>query len=96
MEKEIKQFCRKWNIRELSLFGSSLTDKFNNESDIDILVSFNENSHYGLFELAEMKSDLEKIYGRDVDLVTRKSVEKSSNYIRRESILSNLKSIFAE
>ena len=96
MEKEIKQFCRKWNIRELSLFGSSLTDKFNNESDIDILVSFNENSHYGLFELAEMKSDLEKIYGRDVDLVTRKSVEKSSNYIRRESILSNLKSIYAE
>jgi len=96
MEKEIKQFCRKWNIRELSLFGSSLTDKFNNDSDIDILISFNENSHYGLFELAEMKSDLEKIYGRDVDLVTRKSVEKSGNYIRRESILSNLKSIYAE
>lgn len=96
MEKEIKQFCRKWNIRELSLFGSSLTDKFNKNSDIDILISFNENSHYGLFELAEMKSDLEKIYGRDVDLVTRKSVEKSGNYIRRESILSNLKSIYAE
>ena len=43
-----------------------------------------------------MKSDLEKIYGRDVDLVTRKSVEKSGNYIRKDSILSNLRSIYAE
>jgi predicted nucleotidyltransferase len=96
MNKEIKQFCKKWKIRELSLFGSALTDKFNKESDIDILMAFNDNSHYGLFELAEMKSELEKIYGKEVDLVTRNSVEKSHNYIRRKSILSNLKSIYAE
>lgn len=96
MDKEIKQFCNKWNICELSLFGSSITDKFNKESDIDILISFNENSHYGLFELAEMKSELEKIYGREVDLVTRKSVEQSPNYLRSKSILSNLKSLYAE
>ena len=77
---QINRFCNKWTIRKLSLFGSSLTDKFNKESDIDILVSFNENSHYGLFELVEMKSELQKIFGRKIDLVTRKSVEKSSNY----------------
>jgi len=46
MEKEIKIFCNKWNIIELSIFGSYLTDKFNSKSDIDILISFNENSHY--------------------------------------------------
>lgn len=96
MDEKIKQFCNRWNIRELSLFGSSLTDKFNKESDIDILVAFNENFHYGLFELAEMKSELEKIFGREVDLVTRNSVEKSPNNIRSKSILSNLKSIYAE
>ena len=96
MDKAIKQFCNKWNVKELSLFGSFLTDKFNKESDIDILISFSENSHYGLFELVEMKSELEKIYGKEVDLVTRNSVEKSRNYIRSKSILSNLKSIYAE
>ncbi|MDQ3019541.1 MAG: nucleotidyltransferase domain-containing protein [Bacteroidota bacterium] len=67
-----------------------------NSQKKDILISFNENSHYGLFELAEMKRELEKIYGREIDLVTRKSVEKSSNYIRSKSILSNLKSIYTE
>ena len=81
---QINRFCNKWTIRKLSLFGSSLTDKFNKESDIDILVSFNENSHYGLFELVEMKSELQKIFGRKIDLVTRKSVEKSSNYKSKE------------
>ena len=64
---QINRFCNKWTIRKLSLFGSSLTDKFNKESDIDILVSFNENSHYGLFELVEMKSELKKIFGRKID-----------------------------
>jgi predicted nucleotidyltransferase len=96
MEKEIKMFCNKWNIIELSIFGSYLTDKFNSKSDIDILISFNENSHYGLFELSEMKSELEKIFERKVDLVTRKSIEKSKNYFRSKSILSNLKSVYAE
>ena len=81
---QIKNFCNKWNIRRLSLFGSFLSDKFNKESDIDILVSFNENSHFGLFELVEMKSELQKIFGRKIDLVTRKSVEKSSNYKSKE------------
>jgi len=96
MNKLIIQFCKKWNIGELSLFGSSLTDKFNNDSDIDLLISFNGNTHYGLFELAEMKIELEKIYGREVDLVTRKSVEKSNNHLRSKSILNNLKTLYAE
>jgi len=63
---------------------------FNEKSDLDILISFRENSHYGLFELADIKSELENIFERHVDLVTRKSVERSSNYIRSKSILSNL------
>jgi len=76
--------------------GFSLTSEFNNNSDIDLLVSFNEDTHYGLFELSEMKNELEEIYGRDVDLVTRKSVEKSPNYKRTSSILQNLKELYAE
>ena len=114
MGKEIKQFCSKWNIKELSVFGSALTDKFNKDSDIDILVSFYDNSHYGsidtgIIELkniffdvnkadlkAESKAELQKIFGREVDLVTRKSVERSPNFLRSNSILSNLKLIYAE
>lgn len=96
MKNEIKQFCKDWKVKELSVFGSLITDKFNKESDIDILISLKDNTHYGLFELSDMKIELEKIFGREVDLVTRKSVEKSSNYLQSKSILENLKSIYSE
>jgi len=96
MEEKIKNFCKKWKIKEFSLFGSALTDKFTDKSDIDVLVSFDESAHYGFFELAEMKSELENIYGRPVDLLTRNGVEKSRNSIRKKSILSRLKPIYAK
>ncbi|MCI0449460.1 MAG: nucleotidyltransferase domain-containing protein [Chlorobi bacterium] len=96
MEEKIKNFCKKWKIKEFSLFGSAVTESFNDESDMDILVSFDESAHYGFFDLAEMKTELEKIYGRPVDILTKNGVEKSRNTIRKKSILSRLKRVYAE
>lgn len=92
---KIYEFCQKWKIKELSLFGSVLTEKFRDDSDIDVLVSFNEDTDYSLFDLVHMKNELEQIFGREVDLLTRRGVELSRNYLRREMILGTAEAFYA-
>ena len=94
-ENEIEDFCRKYHIRKLSLFGSVLRDDFRPDSDVDVLISFAPDAHWGLFDLVRMEDELEAILGREVDLVSRRAVEASENYIRRKSILGNLEVIYA-
>lgn len=93
--KEISEFCRKWRIEELSLFGSALRADFRPDSDIDVLVRFSPEAQWSLFDLMHMEVELKEIFGREVDLVERSSVERSRNYVRRKAILSNLEAIYA-
>jgi len=94
-EKAIREFCGKWDVQELGLFGSVLRDDFREDSDVDVLVRFSENSHWTLFDLSKMDEELEAIFGRKVDLVDKGSVEHSYNWIRRQSILSSAETIYA-
>lgn len=96
MDEKIKKFCNKWIITEFSLFGSYITDKFSENSDIDVLIDYDSSIKYGFFELTEMKDELEQIYGREIDLLTRNGIENSRNQIRKKSILNNLKQVYAE
>lgn len=89
-KEEIVEFCTKWGVIEFSFFGSVLTDDFHPDSDIDVLVTFEEDSKHTLFDLVHMQDELKQIFGREVDLLTRRGVEQSRNYIRRKSILSSL------
>lgn len=93
--EEIAAFCRKWKIEELSLFGSALREDFRPDSDVDVLVRFSPEAHWGLFDLMRMEEELKTIFGREVDLVDRTVVEHSRNYLRRKAILSNLEAIYA-
>jgi len=92
--KKLAEFCSRWKITELAFFGSVLRDDFRPNSDIDLLVSFNPRAKISLFDLVRMQNELKEIFGRDVDLVERRAIEKSENYIRRKSILSNTKVIY--
>ena len=92
----IKAFCRRWKIKEMSLFGSVLTEQFRPDSDVDVLVTFDADAHWGLFAVCEMEEELKAIFGRDVDLVTRRSVEESRNWLRRQHILEHLEPIDVE
>jgi hypothetical protein len=85
---KIEGFCRKWQVSELSFFGSALRDDFRPDSDVDVLVSFAPGEKWDLFDHAQMEEELSGILGRKVDLLTRRSVERSANGIRRQSILS--------
>jgi predicted nucleotidyltransferase len=89
----IRDFCRRWKIVDLSVFGSILRDDFGPESDVDFLVRFEECEQYGLFELLEMESELANIIGRRVEVVERTGVEKSANYIRKGHILGTAEPI---
>lgn len=85
-------FCRKWRIRELSLFGSALRDDFGPESDLDFLVSFEPKASWDLFDLIEMKMELEARYGRMVDLVEKEALR---NPWRKREILKTREVIYA-
>ncbi|MDP2897266.1 MAG: nucleotidyltransferase family protein [bacterium] len=94
-KKEIVDFCEKWGVREFSLFGSVLRDDCRPDSDVDVLVDFKPGLARTLFDLVSMTDELKAIFGREVDLLTRKAVEKSENYIRRKAILSSLEVVYA-
>ena len=93
-QAEIADFCTRWGVSELAVFGSVLRDDFGPESDVDVLVSLDETSRHTLFDLHHMQEDLRLIFVRDVDLVSRRGIEKSSNHMRRRAILQSAQTIY--
>ncbi len=91
-KSEIEAFCRKWKIKELSLFGSVLRDDFRPDSDIDVLVSFEPDAPWDLFHLVDMRDELMALFGRDVDLVEKEGLR---NPFRRRTILDTREVIYA-
>ena len=94
-EGEIAAFCRRWEITELALFGSVLKENFGPESDVDLLVTFFPDARWTLFDLVKMQEELATIFGREVDLVSRRGLDMSRNYLRRNAILSGSEVIYA-
>jgi hypothetical protein len=91
--QRIAEFCRRWKITEFALFGSALRDDFRPDSDVNVLVRFEPGSPRSLSDLVQMEDELKAIFGREVDLVDRRAVESSENYIRRRHILSTAEAI---
>ena len=94
-QDRLAEFCRANSITELSVFGSVLRDDFGPQSDIDLLVSFEEEAHHTLFDLIRMEEELETMLGRKVDLVSRRGIERSPNYLRRKAILESAELIYS-
>ena len=86
---KLSEFCRRWNISELALFGSALREDFRPDSDVDLLVSFAPQAHITLFDMAQMQNELKDIFNREVDLVSKRGLENSRNYLRRKQILDS-------
>lgn len=94
-KERIAAFCRKWKIAELALFGSVLREDFRPDSDVDVLVTFSSGSDWGVEDLLDMKEELEALFRRRVDLIEKRLVEESRNYIRRKHILSHMETLYA-
>ncbi len=83
----LAEFCRRWRIKRLDLFGSVLRDDFRADSDIDVLVTFAEGVRRTLFDRVRMRDELSELLARPVHLVSRRAIERSANWIRRAQIL---------
>jgi len=90
----LARFCEKWKIRELALFGSVLRDDFRPDSDLDVLVTFADDADWGLWDAVRAEEELRDLVGRRVDLVDRRTIENSENWIRRRSILGTARTIY--
>ncbi len=93
-QDQITEFCRRWRITELALFGSVLRDDFRPDSDVDVLVTFAPGAEWDWRDVDRMGEELSTIIRRNVDLVERRLVERNRNYIIRKHILRSAEPVY--
>lgn len=97
--EQIAEFCEKWQIEELALFGSVLRDDFRAEgddpSDIDVLYTLVPHVQYG-FQIFDIKEQIEALFSRKVDFISRNAIQSSRNWLRRQTILNSEQVIYAK
>ena len=87
----VADFCRRHNMRRLALFGSALRDDFGPDSDVDVLVEFEQGAVVGLMDMGAMELELSELLGRKVDLRTPAEL---SRYFRRR-VLDTAETVYA-
>ncbi len=90
-QDEINRICEKYHVKSLIVFGSALSNDFNESSDIDFLIEL-DNAENGINRYMNVKFELEKLFTRSVDLVMPKAIknDRIKNYI-----YSNIREIYA-
>lgn len=94
-DDQLADFCRRWQITELALFGSVLRDDFGPDSDVDMLVTFAPSADWSLLDHIRMEEELASLLGRKVDLVSRRAIDRSENWIRRKEIQRTAQVVYA-
>ena len=89
---DIAELCKKHGVNELSIFGSSIREDFNQNSDVDFLVSFNNTLEISLFDIMNLEKKFSELLKRDVEIVEKESLK---NPIRKNKILSTREIIYA-
>jgi uncharacterized protein len=74
-QTQLAALCGRYQVRELSLFGSAARGEMGPDSDIDLLVEFLPEAQVGLVEHAGLMLELERLLGRKVDLVSRNGLK---------------------
>lgn len=92
---EIERFCAKWRVTRFELFGSAVRDDFTPDSDIDVMVTFEPDAPWSLWDIVEAKFELQEILGRKVDLLERPAVEKHRNPFLKRSILESPVTVYS-
>ena len=93
--KKIADFCEKWKVSKLSVFGSITRGELRPDSDIDLLVTFRNDADWTMFDHFNMEEELSQIFGREVDLVNIKALEENENPIYQREIIGSARQIYA-
>lgn len=91
---EIADFCQRYHIHKLSLFGSVLREDFRPDSDIDVLAEFEAGHEPTLTDMLAMEQELKAMFRREVDFGDMESIAEDPNYIRRKGILGSAQVIY--
>jgi uncharacterized protein len=91
----IRAFCKKWKVTELTAFGSILRDDFGPDSDLDFLIEWADDVKWDLVDYMNMVEELQRMFGRKVDLLSRYALVHDSNPMFRRSVLSHTERIYA-
>jgi hypothetical protein len=93
--EQIANLCEKYAVSELAVFGSALREDFRPDSDIDFLVTF-ENDDSGPWggKVTDLRDELSALLNRRVDMVPRRAIERSRNWIRRQQVLDSAVPIY--
>jgi len=95
-EEALAEFCKKWKIRELYVFGSALRpEDFNDDSDFDLIADFEPDAPVRGLEYFRMEREFTELLGRRTEVVERRALEEDRNYIRREHILGQARLLYA-
>ena len=89
--EKLTEFCKRNCVQELALFGSALTPGFNEESDIDLLVTFEPGARIGFLTLTRMQRELEELLGRKVDLIPKGGLKP----VIRDFVLASARVLYA-
>ena|SRR5882724_6165428 len=89
----IQEFCQRWKIVRLELFGSAARGVLTPDSDLDFLYTFADDARWG-WKFVDACEELEELVGRPVDLVSRSSIERSTNPFRKQAILSSAELVY--
>ena len=93
-DAQLEEFCQRWKITQLSLFGSALRDDFGPDSDVDLLVRYGPAPKRSLIDHVAMERELAELLGRKVDLISKRGVENSRNWIIRRNILNSAELVY--
>ena len=90
--EQLKTLCSRWQIRELSMFGSQARREAATDSDVDLLVEYEPTADWSLLETARLRAELAELFGRPVDLVRERNV---TNPYRLASIRWDRRQLYA-
>ncbi|HEX8282447.1 MAG TPA: nucleotidyltransferase domain-containing protein [Pyrinomonadaceae bacterium] len=90
-EGRLQEICRRYRVRELSLFGSALREDFGPDSDVDVLVEFDPSARVGFVTLSRMQRELSEVFRRRVDLVPKPGLKEKI----RQAVLDSAEVIYA-
>jgi hypothetical protein len=90
-EAQLARICRRYRVRELSVFGSAAHESMRPDSDIDLLVDFLPDAEPGLLDHAGLMLDLAGLFGRKVDLVSKNGLKP----LIRDSVIRESRRLYA-
>lgn len=92
--EQLEALCQRWRIVELALFGSVLRDDFGPDSDVDVLVTFEDPATIGIIEFDQLRRELEALFARRVDLLERAVVLQQRNPWFKHAVLSGARTVY--